>query len=108
MFYMNSFISWIGGKKLLRDEIIARFPEQYGRYIEVFGGAAWVLFRKDRHAPMEIYNDANSDLVNLFRVAKFHAGELARQLDLMFMSREMFCEVRDSVGVTDIQRAARF
>src|SRR5699024_1528224 len=35
MFDMNSFISWIGGKKLLRDQIIARFPEQYGRYIEV-------------------------------------------------------------------------
>lgn len=108
MFDMNSFISWIGGKKLLRDEIIARFPETYGRYIEVFGGAAWVLFHKDRHAPMEIYNDANSELVNLFRVAKFHADELARQLDLMLMSREMFCEVRDSSGLTDIQRAARF
>lgn len=108
MFDMNSFISWIGGKKLLRDEIIARFPEKYNRYIEVFGGAAWVLFRKDRHAPMEIYNDANSDLVNLFRVAKFHADELARQLDLMLMSREMFYDVRDTSCVTDIQRAARF
>ena len=40
---MNSFISWIGGKKLLRDQIIARFPAEIGRYIEVFGGAAWVL-----------------------------------------------------------------
>ena len=41
---MNSFIGWIGGKKLLRKEIIARFPEEYGRYVEVFGGAGWVLF----------------------------------------------------------------
>lgn len=109
MFDMDGFISWIGGKKLLRDQIIARFPEQYGRYIEVFGGAAWVLFHKDRHAPMEIYNDANSELVNLFRVAKFHAEELARQLDMMLMSREMYYEVRDhDTCVTDIQRAARF
>ena len=37
---MNSFIPWIGGKKLLRDQIIARFPAEIGRYIEVFGGAA--------------------------------------------------------------------
>jgi len=40
---MDSFIGWIGGKKLLRDQIIMRFPENIGRYIEVFGGAAWVM-----------------------------------------------------------------
>lgn len=35
---MNSFIPWIGGKKLLRKEILSRFPkEQPSRYIEVFG-----------------------------------------------------------------------
>lgn len=36
---MNSFISWIGGKKLLRKHIISQFPEGFDRYIEVFGGA---------------------------------------------------------------------
>lgn len=34
---MNSFMSWIGGKKALCDEIISRFPTDYKRYIEVFG-----------------------------------------------------------------------
>ena len=63
---MNSFISWIGGKKLLRNEIVKRFPETFGRYVEVFGGAGWVLFFKDKHAEMEVYNDADGDLVNLF------------------------------------------
>lgn len=43
---MNSFIAWIGGKKLLRKAIIERFPESFDRYIEVFGGAGWVLFGK--------------------------------------------------------------
>ena len=43
---MNSFISWIGGKKLLRDDILARLPPEYDKYIEVFGGAGWVLFRR--------------------------------------------------------------
>ena len=69
---MNSFIGWIGGKKLLRKEIIARFPEEYGRYVEVFGGAGWVLFGLDpKPGRMEVYNDANSDLVNLFRCVKY-------------------------------------
>ena len=37
---MDSFISWIGGKKLLRKKIIEQFPKEgsYSRYIEVFGG----------------------------------------------------------------------
>ena len=25
---MNSFISWVGGKKLLRKEIIKKFPKE--------------------------------------------------------------------------------
>lgn len=47
---MNSFITWIGGKKLLRKKILEQFPEEgtYNRYIEVFGVAAWVLFSRDK------------------------------------------------------------
>ena len=33
---MNSIISWVGGKKALRDLIYLRMPREYGRYIEVF------------------------------------------------------------------------
>ncbi len=29
---MNSFISWIGGKKLLRKKILENFPEQKNIY----------------------------------------------------------------------------
>ena len=36
--FMNSPICWIGGKKLLRKQIISMFPEKIDRYIEVFGG----------------------------------------------------------------------
>ena len=54
---MNSYISWIGGKKLLKKKIIEQFPENFDRYIEVFGGAGWVLFDKDRHAPKMCIRD---------------------------------------------------
>ncbi len=41
----------IGGKKAFRGKIVEQFPEQetYGRNIEVFGGAGWVLFASDSH-----------------------------------------------------------
>jgi DNA adenine methylase len=108
---MNSFIGWIGGKKLLREAIVKRFPDNIGRYIEVFGGAGWVLFYRERHAELEVYNDSNGDLVNLFRCVKYHCGELQRELSNMLNSRELFEDFKTQCytrGMTDIQRAARF
>ena len=109
---MNSFISWIGGKKLLRKQILEQFPDQtsYGRYIEVFGGAGWVLFSRDKHAPLEVFNDVNGELINLYRVVKYHPESLQKELEWLLMSREQFFDElnRNTRGMTDIQRAARF
>jgi DNA adenine methylase len=108
---MNSFIPWVGGKRLLRKQIISLFPTGFNRYIEVFGGAGWVLFGSEKHAEFEIYNDINGELVNLFRCVKFHCGELQRELSLTLNSREVFNDFRSQFkaqGLTDIQRAVRF
>ena len=110
---MNSFISWIGGKKLLRSKILEAFPVQgtFNRYIEVFGGAGWVLFSSERHAKMEVYNDVNGNLVNLFRCTKYHSEALQKELEFILMSREQFFNSKEQMevkGLTDIQRAARF
>lgn len=67
---MNSLISWIGGKKALRDMIYHRFPAEYNRYIEVFGGGGWVLFGKPPERGMEVYNDFNRNLTNMFQVVR--------------------------------------
>ncbi len=67
---MNSIISWVGGKKALRDLIYQRMPKEYGRYVEVFGGGGWVLFGRPLDTVMEVYNDYNSDLTNLFRCVR--------------------------------------
>lgn len=110
---MNSFISWIGGKKLLRNKILSEFPEEgsFERYIEVFGGAGWVLFSSDKHAKTEVYNDVNGNLVNLFRCAKYHPEALQKELEFTLMSREQFFDAKEQMeirGLTDIQQAARF
>lgn len=108
---MDSFISWIGGKRLLRKRIMSLFPSDFDRYVEVFGGAGWVLFGADRHAPVEVYNDYDGDLVNLFRCVKCHPQELRRELAYTLNSREVFSTYRKQMtaeGLTDIQRAARY
>lgn len=66
---MNSIISWVGGKKALRDLIYTRFPDNYNRYIEVFGGGGWVLFGKPPDN-FEVYNDFNNNLTNMFSVIR--------------------------------------
>ena len=108
---MKSFIPWIGGKSLLAKKITAEFPEEFDRYIEVFGGGGSVLFATDKHADTEVYNDANGELVNLFRCIKYHPDELAREIDGYVNSREIFYDLAERLkcpGFTDIQRAAMF
>lgn len=110
---MNSFISRIGGKKLLRSKIIEQFPsaEEYDRYIEVFGGAGWVLFAKEKHANLEVFNDADCELINLYRCVKYHVEALQKELEWNFVSREQFFDCKEQLnirGFTDIQRAARY
>lgn len=85
---MNSFISWVGAKTKLAQEIVSYFPSHKG-YCEVFGGGGSVLFYKDP-SPAEIYNDINSELVNLFRVVRDNGDELNHEIKWSVSSREEF------------------
>lgn len=110
---INSPIPRIGGKRLLRTKICDSFPsgERFNRYIEVFGGGGWVLFFKEKQADLEIYNDADGNLVNLMRCIKYHCSELQREIDGFYNSREIFYDVSQQLNCrdfTDIQRAARY
>lgn len=108
---MNSFIPWIGGKRLLKSKILALFPERFSRYIEVFGGGGSILFAKEKGTELEVYNDADGELVNLFRCIKHHRQELQREISGYINAREVFEELKyrqDVRGFTDIQRAAMF
>lgn len=74
----------------MANKIIELFPE-HKTYVEVFGGAGHILFKKDM-SEVEIYNDINSDLVNFFRVIRDEpkAEKLKIKLELSPYSREEF------------------
>ena len=80
---MNSIISWVGGKKALRDLIYQKMPKEFGRYIEVFGGGGWVLFGRRPDAAMEVYNDFNSNLANLFRCVRDQPMAFLKELGFL-------------------------
>jgi DNA adenine methylase len=101
-------LNWVGGKRLLRKTIAPLIPKDLISYIEPFGGGGWILFYKDRWADLEIYNDLDGRLVNLFRIVKYHPEALKEELRLLLGSREMFMQFLNAKLYTDIQRAAQF
>lgn len=75
------------------------FPANFDRYIEVFGGGGWVLFGKppDERC-MEIYNDYNSNLANLFYCVKNRTGAFLKELGFLPLnSRDEFTIIRNFI-----------
>lgn len=101
-------IPWIGGKRRLADQLIPRFPP-HKCYVEVFAGGAALYFLRPQ-AEVEVINDVNGEVVNLYRVVKHHLEEFVRQFKWALSSRDMFKWLQETrpETLTDLQRAARF
>jgi len=104
--------SWYGGKWALAP-VIANLLPPHRVYVEVFGGAASVLFAKEKSFT-EIYNDIDKKLVRFFRVLREHPKKLCKKLKWTPHSREEFYVAVDTMlgrrdnGIDDVEFAARF
>jgi DNA adenine methylase len=102
-------LSWPGGKSRLLKHIVPHIPAAAG-YIEVFAGGCAVLLAKPP-SKLEVVNDINSDLITLYRVAKYHPDALVSELQLMPGSRQYLADcigLMKTGALTDLQRAAMF
>ena len=61
-------VTWFGGKARLAQKITKLFPE-HQTYVDVFGGSGAILLSKKRSG-VEVYNDIDSGLFNLFSVLR--------------------------------------
>jgi len=88
-------LNYMGGKYHLAKWIISNFPE-HSIYVEPFGGVAHVLVQK-YPSKLEVYNDINIDVVNLFRVLqnKTKREELIGLLQFTPYSRKWLDDIRD-------------
>jgi DNA adenine methylase len=105
---MSSPFKWIGGKSRLRKQIIDLLPP-HSCYLELFGGAGWVLFAK-KPSPVEIFNDIDQNLTSFFRVVKERPEELIASFEWELVSRAEFNRLKDldQSSLTAVQRAHRF
>lgn len=107
--HAQPIIPWIGGKRRLADRIFPLFP-RHSCYVEPFAGGAALYFLRPVPAEVEVLNDINGDLVNLYRVVQHHLEEFVRQFKWALSSRQVFKWLQETrpETLTDIQRAARF
>ena len=74
----------MGGKGKLLWLIDRLAPASYARFVDVFGGSGTVtLGRPLRRGCMEVYNDYNSNLANLFLCVKERPMALMRELGFL-------------------------
>jgi DNA adenine methylase len=107
---LRSPIQYIGGKGNLVSKLLKLIPP-HRLYVEVFGGGASLLFAKEP-SPVEVYNDIDSLLVNLFRVLRDEEKfeKFYRKVFFTPYSREEFYRCRDTLNEEDdeIEKAYKF
>ena len=102
-------IAWYGGKAYYAEWLIERFPD-HRVYVEPFGGAANVLLRKPK-SEVEVYNDVDDRVVNLFRVVRDSEQfeRLRMLLDLTPYARGEFADLLELPPTDDpVEKARRF
>ncbi|MEQ9380178.1 MAG: DNA adenine methylase [Pirellulales bacterium] len=102
-------LAWYGGKKVLARWIIEQMPN-HRIYVEPYGGMANVLLKK-QPSEVEIFNDLDGRVTNLFRVIRNpeSLAELQRLCELTPYSRRQFAELCTLPEPTDpIERAHWF
>lgn len=106
---IRSPLSWVGGKHRVRERIVAMIPP-HRTYVEVFGGAAWVLFGKGpASSKSEVLNDLDGELINFWRVLKHRPAAFTEAAGWLLASRELWESWKALPGVaSEVLRAVRF
>ncbi|MDV0444443.1 Dam family site-specific DNA-(adenine-N6)-methyltransferase [Methanorbis rubei] len=75
-------VKWAGGKKQLIGELAERCPQDFANYLEPFvgGGILYLsLWRLGRIHGTAVLNDANPELINLYKMIRDRPEELVEQ-----------------------------
>lgn len=102
---------WQGGKRILHKAIIERIEAiPHKTYVEPFVGMGGVFLRRTMRPRLEVANDLNGEITNLFRILQRHYPQLLEVMRFQITSRSAFECLRETQPetLTDLERAARF
>lgn len=103
-------LAWPGGKRRLAKKLLPLFDNRkHSCYVEEFAGGGSMFFMR-QPTEVEVLNDVNGEVINLYRVIKNHLDEFAKEFRFAVASRQLFEWTKETPPhvLTDIQRAARF
>ena len=101
---------WYGGKFSHLDFILPNLPNDATHFCDVFGGSAAVLINREP-APVETYNDIDSDLVNFFATLRHpeDGQRLLKEIALTPFSREeLALACSEETDLDNVEQARRF
>ena len=85
-------LKWAGGKTQLLEELTAKIPDKFGRYIEPFIGGGALFFAVQ--PSQGVIADSNPELVNLYRNVAQNVEQVIAYLKTFENTEEAFYEVR--------------
>jgi len=95
---MNSIIPYPGGKSKVRDKLLALVPK-HSCWVEVFCGACWVTLAKSPTvSDLEVINDKDQGLINLWMTIREKPGEFIAQAWFSVRSRAQFDRYKENRG----------
>lgn len=105
-----NLIQYAGGDFFLLKHIYKMFAPHL-TYVEVFGGGAHVLLNKPP-SKVEVYNDLDSNLYNLFKVVRDKPDEFLKKAELLIYSRQQYYDyllkLRQGGFRDDVERAVAY
>jgi DNA adenine methylase len=106
-------LKWVGGKRQLMPEIKKLIPKKISSYTyyEPFIGGGAVLFELE--PKKAVINDANSELINVYKVVRDNVDELIDDLKTHKNEADYFYKIRsldrdeDFCNISDLKKASR-
>lgn len=104
---INAPFGYFGSKNKIAMQLCSDLPP-HNCWVEAFCGSAALTLRK-KPASIEVINDIDNEIVNLFKILRDNHTELCRQIELTPYAETELLEARISKSdLSDIERARRF
>ena len=104
---VNTPFGYFGSKKRLSLQFVDQLPP-HSCWVEAFcGSAAFTLSKKK--APIEIINDVDNEIINVFKQLRDNQQEICRLISLTPYAKEELESARvTAVGDSEVERARKF